>query len=280
MKKVMFALCFMFGGVVTLMAQEEQDTTSNQYRTETQSQYPQDAQDGTQQNPLDAQAQYQQQDRERIQSTELPDEVKRTLEGAEYRGWLISGAFKAKGSDEQSSMQSEGNVDVTTPDNTNANDQGTVNATDTEQEEIYIVELKNGAETKTLRFDKDGQKLEDMAGQDQNNQNQNTQSPNNQYNQNEQGVQMEETEETDPNEEAGQTDPGTTSDQAEQSTDFNQSTETRTDESMESSDEAIESTESVDDIDAADEDAHESTETETQSSQSTETDQSKANEPQ
>src|SRR5687767_2166952 len=96
MKKIMFALCFMFGGVVAVTAQDAQDTTSNQYRTETQNQDPSQAQDPSQSQEQSQYAQGQDQDRERIQSTELPEEVKRSLENQEYRGWLISGAYKAK----------------------------------------------------------------------------------------------------------------------------------------------------------------------------------------
>lgn len=157
MKKVMFALCFMFGGIVVVSAQ---DTTSTQYRnqTETESQYGQDAQ---------SQNEYQQQDRQRIQSTDLPDEVKRTLEGEEYRGWLVSGAFKAKAT--ESDMQSQNGQENHAPD---VNEQQSNQAITGEDAEIYIVELKNGAETQTLRFDKDGNKLEDMeqSGQEMNGQ--------------------------------------------------------------------------------------------------------------
>jgi hypothetical protein len=244
MKKVMFALCFMFGGMVVVTAQDTQDTTSNQYKTETQSQYPQNDQ---------AQAGQDQQERERIQTTELPDEVKRALEAQEYRGWLISGAFKAKAGD-QSQMNGQDN---TSPDNTNndANGQESANATGGQDEEVYIVELKNGAETRTVRFDENGQQLEGMDDME-NSQNQNSQfnqdgqrnqngqtSPNNQYNE---------------NDEAGQTDPSSTTDPADQSQ-SERSNETRTDESTE--------TESPDQS------------TGTQRSQSTQTDQSRANEP-
>lgn len=129
----------MFGGIVVLSAQDTQDTTSNQYRTESQSQYPQDL--------------GQQQDRERIQATELPDEVKRALEGEEYRGWLISGAFKSQASAEQSM-----GADTTGTDP----NQGTANARVEEGEEFFTVELKNGAETRTVHFKSDGQILEGM----------------------------------------------------------------------------------------------------------------------
>src|SRR5690606_34366359 len=154
---VMFGLCFMFGGIVMVTAQ---DTTSNQYRTETETQYSQDAR-----------TQGMQQDRERIQSTDLPDEVKRTLEGEEYRGWLISGAFKAKAGDD-ASMQSDTDVSG------QGNQEPGVSATTPEDEEVYIVELKNGAETKTLTFDKDGQEMEGMDNSQPGEFNQN-----NQYNQ-------------------------------------------------------------------------------------------------
>jgi len=238
MKKIMFALCFVFGGIVTVAAQERQDTTSNQYRTETQSQYPQDAQ-------------AQDQDRERIQATELPDEVKRSLEGEEYRGWLISGAFKSKGSADQSSMESD-----TTSANTDANNQARTNATGTEEEEVYIVELKNGAETKTLRFDSKGQKVEGMED-DQNSQNSQP-NQNSDMNQNSEKGQMEETtpadqsQQADPNapEQPGQSQ--STGDQSTQSS--GQSTQSQSDQSTQSK-------------------SGQSTGTETQ------TDQSKANEP-
>ena len=180
MKKVMFALCLMFGGIVVVSAQDTQDTTSNQYRTETQSQYPQDSLSQSpdmNQDQSQSQGMMGQQDRERIQVTELPDEVKRSLEGQEYRGWLISGAFKAQSGD-QSSMES----DTTSTDATQQ--QESANATGMEEEEVFIVELKNGAETKTVRFDSKGEVVEGMEG-DQNGQStENGQTPGNQYNQN------------------------------------------------------------------------------------------------
>lgn len=165
MKKVMFALCFVFGGIAVVCAQDP-DTTSYQYRTD-ESPYEQDAQ---------TQNQYQQ-DRQRIQSTELPDQVKRTLEGEEYRGWMVSGAFKATAQleDAQNGMNGQDN---TTPD---VNGQPGIGATDQEEEDIYIVELRNGAETQTLIFDKDGNKLESQEemGTEYNQYNQ----QNDQYNQ-------------------------------------------------------------------------------------------------
>ncbi len=152
MKKIMFALCFAVGGVVTVSAQDTQDTTSNQYRTETESQYPQDVMG-------------QDQDLERIQATELPDEVKRSIEGEEFRGWLISGAFRTNEADQS----------MTDTTSTGVNEPG-INATEP-VEEVFIVELKNGAETKTLKFDSNGQMLEEMSDQNV---------PNNEFNQNDQ----------------------------------------------------------------------------------------------
>lgn len=146
MKKVMFALCLVFGGFGVVSAQE--DTTSTSPQNET---HPQDAQS-------------QDQDRERIQSTDLPDAVKRSLEGQEYRGWLVNGAYKAKGVSDMSSTES----DTTSAD---ANREEDTKAMGAQGEEIYIVELKNGAETKTVRFDKIGKKIEGMKeGEDQNDQ--------------------------------------------------------------------------------------------------------------
>jgi hypothetical protein len=61
-----------------------------------------------------------QDDKTKIKSEELPEGVKKSLEAQEYRGWLIDAAYHVKSTDS------------------------------------YEVELKNGAETKTVKFDKDG----------------------------------------------------------------------------------------------------------------------------
>jgi hypothetical protein len=66
-----------------------------------------------------------QDDRQKIKAEELPETVKKALEAQEYKGWLINTAYHIKSTD------------------------------------TYEVELKNGAETKTFKFDKDGKKLED-----------------------------------------------------------------------------------------------------------------------
>lgn len=66
----------------------------------------------------------QQDEKVKIKSEELPEAVKKALETQDYRGWLIDAAFK-------------------------------YTATET-----YEVSLKNGAETKVVKFSKDGKKVE------------------------------------------------------------------------------------------------------------------------
>ncbi len=66
----------------------------------------------------------QQDEKVKIKSEELPAPVKKALEMQDYRGWLIDAAFKY-------------------PDT-----------------ELYEVQLKNGAETKVVKFNKDGKKIE------------------------------------------------------------------------------------------------------------------------
>jgi hypothetical protein len=60
----------------------------------------------------------------KIKSEELPEAVKKSLEATEFKGWLINTAYQ--------DSKSGG----------------------------YEVELKNGAETKTVKFDKDGKKVD------------------------------------------------------------------------------------------------------------------------
>jgi hypothetical protein len=62
-----------------------------------------------------------QDDKTKIKSEELPEAVKKSLEAQEYRGWLIDAAYHVKSTDS------------------------------------YEVELKNGAETKTVKFSKEGE---------------------------------------------------------------------------------------------------------------------------
>ncbi len=65
-----------------------------------------------------------QEEKTKIKSEELPAPVKEALESQDYSGWLIDAAYM-------------------------------VNAT-----EQYEVHLKNGAETKIVKFDKDGKVVE------------------------------------------------------------------------------------------------------------------------
>jgi hypothetical protein len=80
------------------------------------------------------------QDRQEIQVSELPEAVRTQLESQDYSGWTVSTAYRStqtESSDETMSM------------------------------EVYVVELKNGADIKTVRFDKDGNKLDDEGNDDQ-----------------------------------------------------------------------------------------------------------------
>jgi len=61
----------------------------------------------------------------KIKTEQLPDAVKQTLEDQEYKGWLINAAFHDAKKDE------------------------------------FEVELKNGTESQTVRFSKEGQRIDD-----------------------------------------------------------------------------------------------------------------------
>jgi hypothetical protein len=112
MVKVMFLLCFM----VTVVSVYGQDTTSqrNAYRPEVKEV---------------------QIVNEKIETRDLPMAVRKSLEGQEYRGWLINSVHKAPLSDRNN------------PENIHG--------------VMYIVELVNGTELKALKFDKEGNKLRD-----------------------------------------------------------------------------------------------------------------------
>jgi hypothetical protein len=66
----------------------------------------------------------QQDEKVKIKPEELPEAVKKALEMQDYRGWLVDAAYK-----------------------------------DTAKE-TFEVHLKNGAETKIVKFNKDGKKVE------------------------------------------------------------------------------------------------------------------------
>ena len=140
MKKVMLAFCLLLGGIVTYA--QQQDSTS---RDQQQTQYPTTMQD---------------QDRERINSRDLPDAIKRSLEGQEYRGWLVNAAYKTKGTSDMNQSDTTAAQQDTTSVSGNTGAYG---------QEMYVVELKNGAQTKTVRFDKDGKKLDGQGPEGQDN---------------------------------------------------------------------------------------------------------------
>lgn len=73
----------------------------------------------------------QDQDRQQISISELPDAVTAQLESQDYSGWTVGNAYKKTGED---------------------------------QKEIFIVEMRQGTETKKVKFDKDGNKLEKGDG--------------------------------------------------------------------------------------------------------------------
>ncbi|HEY5916843.1 MAG TPA: hypothetical protein VIU13_05555 [Chryseolinea sp.] len=66
----------------------------------------------------------QQDEKVKIKPEELPEAVKKALEMQDYRGWLVDAAYKDS------------------------------------KTENYEVHLKNGAETKIVKFNKDGKKVE------------------------------------------------------------------------------------------------------------------------
>ncbi len=106
MKKLMLAVCLMFGGAAFVTAQEQDQST-----TPTETQPTQD------------------QDRQEIALSELPDAVTASLESQDYSGWTVGTAYKKT--------------------DASKNDM-----------EVYLVELKKGTETKKVKFDKDGNKLD------------------------------------------------------------------------------------------------------------------------
>jgi hypothetical protein len=81
--------------------------------------------------PAQTQDAPQDQDKDRVEITvsELPEAVTTSLESSDYSGWTVGSAYK-KTDATQNNM------------------------------EIYVVELKRGTETKKVKFDKDGNKLD------------------------------------------------------------------------------------------------------------------------
>ena len=157
----------MFGGVAFVNAQEQQqDTTktqqSDQYRSDTTS--TDDSQNQTQSDmnrtetdstttgteattttppTTDDQATTDQsavtpvdqdQEGEKIEVSELPAAVQTKLQSTDYQGWVVVSARKKMWTDPSDAQATA--------------------------KEVYIIEAKNGAETKKLKFDKDGNEIE------------------------------------------------------------------------------------------------------------------------
>jgi hypothetical protein len=189
MKKIILAIGLMFGGVAFVNAQEQQDTTqtqtqqSDQYRSDTtstddsQNQTPTQADTtGTEQSDMyrtetdststgtestttgtesttttppttDDQATStqstdqsgvsqddQEQEGEKIEVSELPAAVQTKLQSTDYQGWVVASARKKMWTDPSDSQATA--------------------------KEVYVIEAKNGSETKKLKFDKDGNEIE------------------------------------------------------------------------------------------------------------------------
>lgn len=75
----------------------------------------------------------------RMEVHHLPEAVRRSLEGTEYRGWLINAAYRSE----------QGSADDTTRYRGYRAD-----------EVLYLVELKNGAQNRTVIFDEEGYEVE------------------------------------------------------------------------------------------------------------------------
>jgi hypothetical protein len=75
-----------------------------------------------------------QEEHTQIQITELPAAIQTSLQSQDYSGWTVATAYRGTQKD---------------------------SSDETKSMEVYVVDLKNGAETKTVRFDKDGKKLDD-----------------------------------------------------------------------------------------------------------------------
>ena len=107
MKKLLLAVCLLFGGATLVSAQ---DQPSPAQTTPGQATPDQDQDKGQQ-----------------ISVTELPEAVTAKLESQDYSGWTVGNAYK---------KMDESNM------------------------EFYVVELRQGTETKKVKFDKDGNSIE------------------------------------------------------------------------------------------------------------------------
>lgn len=114
MKKLMLAVCLMFGGAAVVNAQEKATTPTQTQPTQDQDQ--------------DKEGQ-------EISISELPAAVTASLESQDYSGWTVGSAYKKTDADHDNM-------------------------------EVYVIELKKGTETKKVKFDKDGSKLDDEKTKD------------------------------------------------------------------------------------------------------------------
>jgi hypothetical protein len=180
MKKIILAIGLMFGGVAFVNAQEQQqDTTqtqqSDQYRSDTtstddsQNQQPtqsdtttteqsdmyrtetdststgteattttppttDDQSTSTTTDQTGVTSDDQDQEGEKIEVSELPAAVQTKLQSTDYQGWVVSSARKKMWTDPSDPQAIS--------------------------KEVYVIEAKNGSETKKLKFDKDGNEIE------------------------------------------------------------------------------------------------------------------------
>lgn len=113
MKKIIIAACLMFSGAAFVNAQDKDKSKDQDQST------------------VPAQTQpTEDQDRQEVAISELPDAITASLESQDYSGWTIGSAYKKTDA-------SHNNM------------------------EIYVVELKRGTEIKKVKFDQDGNKIDD-----------------------------------------------------------------------------------------------------------------------
>lgn len=135
MKKLVFACLFSLGSVALLHAQDSTGTQSDRYQTPTQDQSSQDqtSQDRSSQTQSsqdqsstpDSKSDYSEKDV--ISATELPAAIQEKLRGQDYSGWMVSKAYRK----------------------------------DKDGKMMYAVELRNGSDTKKVKFDADGNVLKE-----------------------------------------------------------------------------------------------------------------------
>jgi hypothetical protein len=130
MKKVMLMMVGMlFIGIIAVQAQSQDTTVAPQQRDTTVTPPQTTPEEQDQQQPEKQEGSYQLRDMTVLQLSEIPSALRETLQGnTEYKGW----------------------DDPTTKIYTNkTNDE-------------FVVQIMDGTETKTFRFDKNGKKVEDQ----------------------------------------------------------------------------------------------------------------------